>query len=88
MTEQSEISEALSLYDRVLFWEYSEREIQSLPPEFVVPRVTRYGSLNDVIRLFSIYDPEKIIEVVNKDKELDQKEKIFLKNLYTHATTI
>lgn len=85
MKDQSEISRALSLYDKVLFWEYSEREIQLLPPEFVIPRVTRYGELKDIIRLFCIYDPETILEVVNSNKELDSKEKIFLKNLYTQA---
>jgi hypothetical protein len=85
---QSEISRAISLYEKVLFWEYSEREIQLLPPEFVIPRVTRYGSLKDVIRLFCIYDPEKIMEVVNSNKELDSKEKLFLMNLYTHATAL
>ena len=81
LKEQSEIGRALLLYERVIFWEYSEREIQLLPPEFVIPRVTRYGSLNDVIRLLSMYDPEQILDVVNSDKELDSKEKLFLKHL-------
>lgn len=86
--DQSEISRALSLYEKVLFWEYSEREIQSLPPEFVIPRVTRYGSLNDIIMLFCIYDPEKILEVVNNNKELDPKEKSFLTNLCAHGPSL
>lgn len=88
LKDQSEISRALLLYEKFLFWEYSEKEIQTLPPEFVIPRVTRYGSLNDIIRLFCIYNPEQILEVVDNDKELDEKERIFLKNLYTHATSL
>lgn len=85
MKKQSEISQALTLYRKVLFWEYSEREIQSLPTEFVIPRVTRYGSLHDVVRLFSIYEPDQILDTLNHDKELDHKEKLFLKNLYNLA---
>lgn len=88
LKDQSEISRALSLYEKVLFWEYSEREIQFLPPEFVIPRITRYGSLKDVIRLFCIYDPEKIMKIVNSNKELDSKEKLFLMNLSKHATAL
>ena len=88
MKKKSEISGALSLYEKVLFWEYSEREIQLLPPEFVIPRVIRYGSLNDIIRLFCIYDPEKIFEVVSNNKELDSKEKSFLNNLCTNVSAL
>lgn len=77
----TQIANALSLYEKVLFWEYSDREIRLLPPEFVIPRITRYGSLNDIIRLFCIYSPDKILNVVENDKELDSREKIFLKHL-------
>ncbi len=87
MKEQPVINHALSLYERMLFWEYSEREIQLLPPEFVIPRITRYGSLKDIIRLFCIYDPEEILTVVNSNNELDANEKFLLKNLYTQAKT-
>ena len=88
MKKQSGITGALSLYQKELFWEYSEREIQLLPPEFVIPRVTRYGSLNDIIRLFCIYAPGKVFEVANNNKELDSKEKSFLNNLYTNVSEL
>ena len=83
VTNKSEIGQALLLYDRSLFWEYSESEIPKLSPELVVPRVTRYGTLSDIIRLFVIFLPSTIYDLVNKDRELDVTEKTFLNNLYT-----
>jgi hypothetical protein len=85
MEIKSETGKALSLYHKALFWEYSEREIALLPPEFVIPRVTRYGTLNEVVRLFCVYTPEQIIDAAEKDKELDAKEKTFLKSLCAYA---
>lgn len=85
---KSETRKALALYDKFLFWEYSEREIPLLGPELVVPRVTRYGTLDDIIRLFLIFPPEKIRDVVNEDRELDIIEKTFLKNLCENATSL
>lgn len=82
LANKSEIGRALSLYNKVLFWEYSEREIQLLGPELVIPRVTRYGTLNDIIRLFAIFPPDTIYDVVNKDRELDSTEKTFLNDFY------
>jgi hypothetical protein len=76
---KSEIGQALLLFDRALFWEYSQREIPKLGPELVIPRVTRYGTLEDIIRLFVIYPADTITKVVDKDRELDNKEKTFLK---------
>ncbi|MBK7653112.1 MAG: hypothetical protein IPJ20_23570 [Flammeovirgaceae bacterium] len=77
INDKSEIGQALSLYDKHLFWEYSEKEIEQLGPELVVPRVTRYGSLNDIIRLFVIFPVDVIYEVVKNDHELDVTEKTF-----------
>jgi|GEM_PF-2432684 len=76
-----EISRALALYNKSLFWEYSEREIPNLSPELVIPRITRYGTLEDIITLFVIYPADIIQRVVDNDRELDDKEKIFLKYL-------
>jgi hypothetical protein len=64
---KSEVGQALLLFDRALFWECGQREIQLLGLEFVVPRVTRYGTLEDVIRLFVIYPAETIREIVDND---------------------
>ncbi len=82
LTDKSEIGRALLLYDKSLFWEYSESEIPKLGPELVVTRVTRYGTLSDIIRLFVIFSPDTIYDVVNRDRELDVTERIFLNNLY------
>ncbi len=79
-----EIGRALSAYDKALFWEYSEREIPGLGPELVVPRVTRYGSLEEVIRLFVIYSVDVISEVVVNDRELDSKERALLNYFCLH----
>lgn len=75
---ESEIGKALSLFSRPLFWEYTEREVPKLGPELVIPRITRYGILEEIIRLFVIYGTDTIHEVVAKDRELDQTEKTFL----------
>lgn len=83
LTHKSEIGRALLLYDKSLFWEYSESEIPKLGPELIVPRVTRYGTLSDIIRLFVIFPPDTIYDVVNKDRELDITEKAFLNSLNT-----
>ncbi len=83
VTNKSEIGRALLLYDKSLFWEYSESEIPKLGPELVVTRVTRYGTLSDIIRLFVIFSPDTIYDVVNRDRELDVTERIFLNNLYS-----
>ena len=83
-----DVPRALLLYNKFLFWEYSEREIQLLGPDIVVPRVTRYGTLSDIIRLFVIYPPNVIHDVVNKDRELDNTEKTFLNNLFVNATSL
>jgi hypothetical protein len=82
------ISQALTKYSKYLFWEYSEREIPFLGPELVVPRVTRYGSLEDIIRLFAIFPVEIISQVVNNDSELDLTEKTFLKNICDHESSL
>jgi len=88
LIDRSEIGQALSLYDKFLFWEYSDQEIPLLSPELVIPRVTRYGSLNDIIRLFVIFPPGTIYEVVNKDRELDIAEKTFLNDVYFNRTSL
>ena len=88
LKDKYEIGRAISLYDKFIFWEYSEREILLLGPELVVPRVTRYGTLNDIIRLFAIFHPDIIHDVVNKDRELDIIEKTFLNNFYLNGTTL
>jgi len=75
---ETKITNSLLLFNRVIFWEYSEREIPKLGPEFVIPRVTRYGSLEEVIRLFAIYPEDRIRTIAELDRELDQTEKIFL----------
>lgn len=79
LTDKLEIGQALLLYDRAFFWEYSEREIPLLGLELVVPRITRYGTLEDIIRLFVIYPAATIFEVVEKDRELDDSEMALLK---------
>ena len=84
----SEIGAALLLYDKYLFWEYCEREIEKLGPELVVPRVTRYGSLNDIIRLFVIFPVDVIYEVVKNDHELDVTEKTFLTNICLNGSSL
>ncbi len=78
LTDKTEITKALSLYDKCLFWEYSEREIPKLSPELIVPRVTRYGTLKDIVRLFLIFPVDVIQKVVCDDRELDKTEKAFL----------
>jgi hypothetical protein len=83
VTNKSQIGQALLLYDKPLFWEYSESEIPKLGPELVVPRVTRYGTLSEIIRLFVIFPSDTIYEVVDKDRELDVTERTFLNSLYT-----
>lgn len=88
LIDKSEIGQALSLYDKFLFWEYSDQEIPLLGPELVIPRVTRYGALNDIIRLFVIFPPDTIYEVVNKDRELDIAEKTFLNDVYFNRTSL
>jgi len=80
-----EIAKALALYNRSLFWEYSEREIPNLSPELVIPRITRYGTLEDVIALFVIYPADIIQRVVDNDRELDDIEKTFLKYICTNT---
>jgi hypothetical protein len=69
---------ALDSYDKFLFWDISPVRVRFLPPEFVIPRIVRYGTLNDVMRLFVIYSHEVIRGVVEKDKELDPTEQAFL----------
>ena len=88
LTDKSEIGRALSLYNKFLFWEYSDQEIPLLGPELVVPRVTRHGTLNDIIRLFVIFPPDIIYDVVNKDRELDITEKTFLNDFYFNGTSL
>ena len=88
LKDKAEIGRALSLYDKALFWEYSEREIPNLDPELVVPRVTRYGSLEDVISLFVIYPVDVINKVVVNDRELDMKERTLLNYFSLHGTQV
>jgi hypothetical protein len=88
LIDKIEISKALSLYDKGLFWEYGEREIPKLGPELVVPRVTRYGTLEDVVRLFVIFPVEVIQKVVVNDHELDRTEKTFLNYLCVNGTSL
>jgi|LakMenE01Jun11ns_1017448.scaffolds.fasta_scaffold8852806_2 hypothetical protein len=88
LKDKAEIGRALSLYDKALFWEYSEREIPNLGPELVVPRVTRYGSLEDVISLFVIYPVDVINKVVVNDRELDMKERTLLNYFSLHGTQV
>jgi hypothetical protein len=84
-TDKIEISRALSLYDRGLFWEYGESEIPKLGPELVVPRITRYGTLEDIMRLFLIFPVDVIQRVVAEDRELDFKEKALLNFLCVNS---
>ncbi len=76
--EKKDIEHALDLYDKFLFWDLSPGQTRFLPPEFVIPRIVRYGTLNDVMRLFVIYSHEVISGIVEKDKELDRTERTFL----------
>ena len=83
---KSEIGQALLLYDRALFWEYGQREIHKLGPELVIPRVTRYGTLKDIIKLFVIYHADTIREVVDNDRDLDNTEKTFFNVMCASST--
>lgn len=78
MMEKVDIEQALDRYDKFLFWDMSPGQIKFLPPEFVIPRIVRYGTLDDVMRLFVIYSREVISGIVKKDKELDHNERTFL----------
>jgi len=77
LTDKSEIGRALSLYDKFLFWEYSDQEIPLLGAELVVPRVICYGTLNDIIRLFVIFPPDSSYDVVNRDADSILKKRLF-----------
>lgn len=88
LTKKAEIDKALSLFDRGLFWEYGESEISKLGPELVVPRVTRYGTLEDIVRLFLIFPADVIQRVVANDRELDKTEKTFLNYLCVNGSSL
>ena len=75
---QDDIEFALDMYDKYLFWDFSPAQCRYLTPELVVPRVVRYGTLNDVMRLFAIYPRGVMIQVLENDRELDQTERAFL----------
>jgi len=77
LTDKSEIGRALSLYDKFLFWEYSDQETPLLGAELVVPRVIRYGTLNDIIRLFVILPPDSSYDVVNRDANSILQKRLF-----------
>ncbi len=47
-----------------LFWEFGENEIPKLGPELVFTGITRYGTLEDIVRLFVIFPVETIQKVV------------------------
>ncbi len=76
--KQEDIEFALDMYDKYLFWDFSPVQCRYLTPELVVPRVVRYGTLNDVMRLFVIYPCGVMRTVLEKDRELDQTERAFL----------
>jgi hypothetical protein len=76
--KQEDIEFALDMYDKYLFWDFSPAQCRYLTPEFVVPRVVRYGTLSDVMRLFAIYPRGVMRTVLEKDRELDQTERAFL----------
>ncbi len=88
LSQKTEIAKALSLYDKGLFWEYGENEIPKLGPELVIPRITRYGTLEDIVRLFLIFPVEAIQKVVADDRELDMTEKTFLNYLCVNGTSL
>ena len=77
LTDKSEIGRALSLYDKFLFWEYSDQETPLLGAELVVPRVICYGTLNEIIRLFIIFPPDSSYDVVNRDADSILKKRLF-----------
>jgi len=77
LTDKSEIGRALSLYDKFLFWEYSDQETPLLGAELVVPRVICYGTLNEIIRLFVIFPPDSSYDVVNRDADSILKKRLF-----------
>lgn len=77
--KKEDVERALISYDKFLFWDLSTSQIRFLPPEFVIPRIVRYGTLNDVMRLFVMYSYEVISIIAEKDRELDQNERNFLK---------
>lgn len=76
--KQEDIEIALDMYDKYLFWDFSPGQCRYLTPELVVPRVVRYGTLNDVMRLFVIYPRGVMRTVLENDRELDQTERTFL----------
>lgn len=76
--KKEDIEQALELYDKFLFWDMGRGQIKFLTPEFVIPRIVRYGTLNDVMRLFVIYSKEEINQVIETDRELDRTERTFL----------
>ncbi|MCA6369137.1 MAG: hypothetical protein IM631_05110 [Cytophagales bacterium] len=88
ISQNTEIGKALSLYDKGLFWEYGENEIPNLGPELVIPRITRYGTLDDVVRLFLIFPVEVIKKVVADNRELDKTEKTFLNYMCVNGTSL
>ena len=77
LTDKSEIGRALSLYDKFLFWEYSDQETPLLGAELVVPRVICYGTLNEIIRLFVIFPPDSSYDVVNRDANSILQKRLF-----------
>lgn len=88
LTNKTETGKALTSYDKSLFWEYGESEIPRLGPELVIPRVTRYGTLEEIIRLFVIFPTDVIREVVKNDRELDRVEKTLLNFFCEHGESL
>lgn len=86
--EESEIGNALLLYDRAMFWDYGDGEIQKLGPDFVIPRITRYGTLEDIIRLYVIYPVDIIRKIAELDLELNVTEKTFLISFYIRVSSL
>ena len=76
--KSEDVEIALDMYDKYLFWDFSPEKCRYLTPELVVPRIVRYGTLNDVMRLFVIYPQGVMRTVLEKDMELDQAERVFL----------
>lgn len=53
---------------RILFWEIEPERIESVlreSPEWVIPRVLHYGSIEDIANLVNLYGKEKLKYVMD-----------------------
>jgi hypothetical protein len=70
-------------FSKSLFWDVSIDNLEvHAGKNFVIERVLVRGGMNDVKKLFSLYNYQEIIEAIKKSKNLDKVTHNFCSNYF------